>query len=244
MALCLPNENAEWLSALLGVINVFNTRGITAHAKLAYNGTGPHATRINLVDMVLAEHRGDPFMPYVLWLDDDNMVTPEIIRRWISFLDAHPEADIVVGWCWVNWGVEWHPSVGGFNEDESNVWMKLADVYEGGPAIRHVPNLSSGFPCVMMRREVLERLGATAFWLIPSDKHRYGAIPEDLAFFWRAKQAKLRCYLDPMARVGHLKKGLQEPTILYDNADPKLREMIDRVNGKPVQAPTEYHVNL
>jgi hypothetical protein len=43
-----------------------------------------------------------------------------------------------------------------------------------------------------------------------------------------------------MGKVGHLKTMLQEPTVLYQNADTKLKGMLDQVNGKPVEAPEEY----
>jgi hypothetical protein len=238
---CLPGDtfSMDWLAGMLSVQGVLNEIGFIVQPILGYT-SAPHVTRIAIAEAVLKDYAGERSCPYVLWLDDDNIVPVETIRRWVSEFDANPRMDIVVGWCWIQRGPQWVASVARFPEKGIPEFMGLKEIFEGGTKIREVPNLTSGFACVMMRREVLETLGAEAFIPVPDSDAPYGAKGEDASFFWRAKEKGLRSFVDPMGKVGHLKTMLQEPTVLYQNADTKLKGMLDQVNGKPVEAPEEY----
>ena len=242
VAVCLPNKNYDWLASIFNVQGALGKAGFDFAAMLGYSSTAD-ATRIGLARSVLDSFAQNPSTPYVLWIDDDNIVPPELIKRWVSEFDANPQMDILCGWCWIQRGVTWAPSVGVFKDPEPIcTWFTLQDIFQGGPEIRRVDNLASGFPCVMMRREVLEVLGPTAFRRIPCDKNDTGLVGEDFSFMWRAKEKGFRCYLDPMGKVGHLKLICQEPDILPAEAlaDPVLKQMREQVNGRPVLAPKEY----
>ena len=241
IAVCMPGEtfSSDWLCGMLSVQGVLEELGFNFKAFLAYS-SGPHVTRIALAHAVLGQYRGDPTCPYVLWFDSDNLVPIETIRRWVSEFDANPNMDILVGWCWIQRRGSWVPSVARFPEEGIPEFMGLKEIFEGGPEIREVKNLCSGFPCVMMRRHILEWLGPMAFVPIPDPDAVGGLKGEDASFFWRAKERGFRVFLDPMGKVGHLKLMCQEPPILYEQADKVLQGMLDRVNGTPVEAPEEY----
>jgi hypothetical protein len=241
IAVCLPGETfgLEWLAGIFSVQGVLDELGFNFQVFLGHF-SGAHVTRIALAESVLKQYGGDPSCPYVLWIDDDNIVPIETMRRWVSAFDSNPQMDILVGWCWIQAGPVWHPSVALFDHQQQAEWMPLTKIFEGGPEIREIENLCSGFPCVMMRREVLESLGPMAFSLIPNPALRYGLLGEDFSFFLRAKQKGFRAFLDPMGKVGHFKTIQQEPTVIYENADSKLQGMLDQVNGRPVEAPEEY----
>jgi hypothetical protein len=243
MALCLPGEvfRHEWLASIFNVIGALGELGFTAPVFMGYCAD-PHVTRMMMTDAVLERVKGDAFTPYVLWIDDDNIVPPETIRRWVSEFDANPKMDILCGWCWIQRGVEWSTSLATFGPGGiENKWLKLSEVFKGGVNIREVKDLASGFPCIMMRREVLETLGAKAFIPIPHEGATYGQLSEDFSFMYRAKEAGFRAFIDPLGKVGHLKIQSQEPTItLPENAPPIIKQWREKINGKSVEAPEEY----
>jgi hypothetical protein len=246
VAVCLPGEtfNYEWLASVFNVNGALNELGINSQVFLGHC-SGPHITRMMLTDAFLEKYSGDQSCPYVLWIDDDNLVPPDLIRRWISEFDANPKMDILAGWCWIQRfqrGVEWSSSLATFGADGlENKWLTLADIFNGGTGIREVKGLASGFPCVMMRREVLEVVGSAAFIPIANPKTKYGYVGEDFSFFWRAQAKGLRTFIDPLGKVGHLKFICQEPTLLLpDDASPEVKQWREKINGKPVVAPKEF----
>lgn len=238
---CLPGPDHERLATLFNLQGYLSSRGYNFSAVLGYTSS-PDVTRIELSKTALEDCRDHRDVPYILWLDDDNVLEPAQLGRMMDFLDAELQADIVVGWCWIRKGVLWSTSVGTFREDMHVDWMTLGDLARsdrGGAPFR-VDGLASGFPCVLMRREVLEHLGAEAFQRIPGD-FPYGSLGEDFSFFWRAHKAGMNCYVDPSCKVGHLKMQNQEPTLAIPagaTVPPIVKEWQERVNGKPVEVPT------
>ena len=238
VAVCLPGETFHWswLNGIFGLQNMLGYLGFDFLATLGHTSS-PHSTRISLAEAVLKYHEGDLRTPYVLWLDDDNILPVEVCRRWIEFMEATPQCDILVGWCWMERGPKWHVSLGTFNADGTVNYYDFADVMKNGPAIRPIKDLGSGFPCVLMRREVLETLGPHAFRPIPNENCEYGAMGEDFSFFWRAKEAGMRCYFDPLGKLPHLKTVSHEPTLLLSaDAPAEAHSMAQRINGKALEA--------
>ena len=245
---CLPGEtfHRDWLNGVFSLQNLFGHLGFDFTALLGYD-THAHVTRIAISESVLKFYGGDPRTkfyggdprtPYVLWLDDDNVMPVETAQRWIEFMEANPQCDVLVGWCWLPRQEQWHASVGTFNEDGTVNYFTLADVFKGGTAIRPVQDLGSGFPCVLMRREALETVGARAFTPIPNEHAEYGYMGEDFSFFWRCKEKGLRCYFDPLGKIAHMKTLCQEPTMLLKaDAPAEIQQIAERVNGKPVALP-------
>lgn len=256
IAFCLPGESFrfEWLR---GVMELFNTLGnANWQVNLCFGyTTSPYHTRINLTNDVLNRAAADFKPEYVFWLDDDNLIKPEDFMRLVAFLDQQPEADAISGWCWIRQKTRWGISCGMFSED-TQVHMKLFELPElfaegGKPRRMEV----GGFPAILMKYEVLEKLGAGAFQPVtkadlpellgdlprisePTDEWFSG---EDISFFLHARKAGLKIWVDPACKVAHLKFISQEPDIqLFRDTPEALKQWREQVNGKAIPAPANY----
>ena len=240
IAVCLPGESFhyEWMASMLSVQGKLMELGFDFKAIFSYS-TLPHVTRMSLTESVLQYHAGDRLTPYVLWIDDDNIVPVSVIERWVKFFEANEQCDILTGWCWIQRGLESRISVGTINPDGTLAHFSLEQLFSSRE-IRKVDGLAGGFPCVMMRREVLERLGAKAFIPIPAPESAHGQLGEDLSFFTRANEAGMNLYVDPFGKVGHLKVQSLEPPVIYDVNNPEARAIVEQVRGKHVHAPEAY----
>ena len=240
IAVCLPGESFdwEWINSMLGVQGKLLELGFNFQALFCYS-TLPHVTRMSLAEGVLQYHAGDRSTPYVLWIDDDNIVPVSVIERWVKFFEANDQCDILTGWCWIQRGPEWRVSVGTINPDGTLAHFSLEQLFSARE-IRKVNKLAGGFPCVMMRREVLERLGAKAFIPIAAPESTHGQLGEDLSFFTRANDAGMNLYVNPFGKVGHLKLMSQEPPVLYDVQNPEARAIVEQMRGQHVHAPEVY----
>lgn len=240
---CMPGEDHERITNLFQMERAANEQGFAGFTVIAGYTSSPDVTRISMAETALDHCAGNPATPYVFWMDDDNLIAPEQLKRLIAFLDAHPQtADIVVGWCWIRKGNEWTPSVGAFTEEMKASWFTVADLLRSNGEPFLVDGLASGFPCVMMRREVLERLGPRAFCRIPVPEEiaKWGFLGEDFSFFWRAKAAGFRCWVDPQCKVPHIKPTAQEPHMLLPPGaaiTPEVRAWLEQVNGTPLEMP-------
>ena len=148
----------------------------------------------------------DPRPDYVLWLDDDNLATPDQVDLLFADLDAHPEFGVVAGWCWVHDREQKHfqVSAGHWSFDGSH-WRPF-DPMEF-PTLQTVqPAEVTGFPCVLMRGSVLGQLGPRPFLTgILDERLPFGIGGEDLAFCRACRDASVRIGVDPEVRVQHLK---------------------------------------
>ena len=241
MVLCLPTPNFEEVGNALQIAGKSESLGFEVNALPGYTSS-PDVTRMGLAESALKFWGGDPLAPYVLWKDDDNLVLPEQLERLIRFLDNTPRADIVVGWCWIKHGESYTTSAGRFRDNMHVEWLTLQDMLGGNAAgdPLHIARLASGFPCVLMRRQVLEKLGPRAFVKIPRDDFQYGAMGEDFSFFWRAHEAGFCAYIDPLCKVGHIKPELQEPDLKLPpggELPPIVEKWRQGVNGNRVEVP-------
>jgi hypothetical protein len=236
VAVCLPHHDFQWLTALFSVQNVMAHQGFDFNAMLAYTSGTTDITRMAITDSVLRYHADDKATPYVFWLDQDNIIAPELMQRWLQFMDNTPDCDILVGWCWIPRDGKWSTSVGRFDEDGTVSHFSFQDIIRPGQQIRHEPDLGSGFPAVLMRREVLEKLGSQAFTRIPNENAPYGTMGEDFSFFWRAKEKGLRVFLDPLGKITHLRYIPEEPTLLLNqNAPPPVEQIFKEAGGVPLK---------
>ena len=99
IGICLPGEHfsAAWVSNWTNLFMSLLASGYDPAPLFGYS-SNVFVTRASLaMEMV---HSAVP-IDYVLWIDDDNIVTPEIFQRLKKDLDEHPEADMVAGWCWI-----------------------------------------------------------------------------------------------------------------------------------------------
>lgn len=233
IALCLPGETFSFRY----MFAMFATRDYLQAANFIVEDYGAHttnvySTRIELADAVIQRGMSPEF---VLWVDDDNVISPENASMLIADLDAHPELDWVAGCCWCDTGdYENHPFVLSFGRQgpklECNLfgvedWCKFQAAKKLSVTSDDVaPDaLWSGMPVVLMRGSMLERLGWEAFKPMLGDYHR-GFTSEDTTFFYRAHQAGIKGAVDLRVMVPHLKlRGIQ-PQILPASEREKVLE--------------------
>ncbi len=143
----------------------------------------------------------------VLWIDDDNLLLASQFEMLLNDLDTHPELSGVVGWCWI------HPdarmSCGAFAENGASVSFDYDKVMAADSDL--IPVDWSGFPIVLHRGNVIEKIGAFPFRPLLNDAWSTGMSGEDTSFFQRAADAGLKFVCDRRVKVPHLKYGNPEP---------------------------------
>ena len=252
IAFMLPGESFrfEWLASLLELGVAVGDSGWAIQRFLGYTSSC-YSTRINLTDDLLEKSKLLP-PKYVFWLDDDNLIKPEQFMRLLNFLESNPQADGIVGWCWIRHKERWSTSCGKFWTDDGVhlAPMELSDLYAGGPTPKPIDY--SGFPAVLLRYEVMKHLGANAFRpYTVRDAGVSGVLTgeqikrvrdhwfagEDTSFFLRAREQGMRFFVHPDCKVAHLKMHSQEPDIqLYADTPVELKQWREQVNGKAVPA--------
>lgn len=239
---CLPGKDYERLGCVLNLVGAAQSMGFDFKTILGY-ASSPDSCREMIAKDALHYTEHDPAQyPYVFWQDDDNITTPEQLIRLVGFLENNPHADLIVGWCWIRRNEGWTTSLAQFTDDMGARWLSPQDVFGSGDAPQPVNGLASGFPCVLMRREVLERIGGEGFRKIPAPKSAFGCIGEDFSFMWRAWRAGVKCYFDPACKVAHLKVQPQEPDLMpFVQQFPKeVQDARRAINGNPVDIPQGF----
>lgn len=204
IAVCLPGEtfSMHWVMGWTSVLGYLaGELGYTVHPVFGFT-SNVHCTRMELTKGLC-----DPRPDLVLWIDDDNVVKAEDVAQLIQDLEEHPELDGVVGCCWCDHDQDpQKPPVLSCGRQDLEMRM-LRFTREDVEAAKGplVPIDWSGFPCVLLRYRVIERLGPEAFLPIVDPKLRYGFSSEDTSFFWAARQAGFKFAVDLRVKVPHLK---------------------------------------
>ena len=238
VAICTPGETfrMEWVAARLALDAALTAAGYTLVPLMSYS-SNVYKTRMNLSKSLLELAANVERPDYVLWIDDDNIVLPEQALRLLSWLETHGRADGVTGWCWIKKGNDWITSVGRFNAD-GVTWRPatVGDLFHGEvDSERQAPKgvTMLGFPCFLLRFEVMEHLGWKAFRPMLTDATEEGFTGEDGAFCARAMRAGLKFYVDPMVKVQHIKpQGLEPDAPALESLCTEYRAC---VNGLPVE---------
>jgi hypothetical protein len=155
---------------------------------------------------------------YILWIDDDQVLSLEGLQRLILDLEQRPEFDGVAGWAWCTGNIygsaEPHLSCGTWDEDGSPARFDQAELFSGPDDLK--PISYSGFPAVLMRGRVLESMPERPFLPIFDEKHfpPWGMSGEDAAFFFRGTEAGLKFAVDRRVKVPHLKLRCAEPVAI------------------------------
>jgi hypothetical protein len=144
---------------------------------------------------------------YVLWIDDDNLLTPAHFEMLLNDLETHPELAGVVGWCWIH--PEARMSCGAFDAWHSAISFDYHKVMEQDANL--IPIDWSGFPIVLHRASVIEDIGPFPFRPILNDGWTTGMSGEDTSFFERCGEKGLKFVCDRRVKVPHLKYGNPEP---------------------------------
>jgi hypothetical protein len=222
IVLCLPGEHFErrWVAALIRLYGHL----ILAHDFAIWDMFGytsnVYATREEIRLMVRSL---DPKPDLLLWLDDDNLVTPEQFDMLLRDLDGAPDIDGVTGWCWIHddekqrFNVScglWSPDHLHWRSFESRTWPK---------ELEPRPVEVTGFPCFLMRYSALEKAGDSPFLPILDGRLRHGMTGEDLSFCLAAEKGGARFVADPRVRVTHLKMVEVEPVFEAEGAPEPIK---------------------
>jgi hypothetical protein len=226
VVLCLPGESFrnEWVGTMFQTIQSLGNMGYITAPHWCYT-SNVYCTRIELAQGAL-EFR--PKADYILWVDDDNLVTADQVQILIDDLESHPELGGVTGWCWCDHnetdGViasTWRMSVGRQSWPDLKCLRLTAEdlqnAFEVSPLITSddmAPHAFwSGFPCVLLRRETLERMGPSAFAPM-SLPVNYGFTGEDTSFFINAHRMGVKFAVDIRIKVPHVKWRAIEPVFV------------------------------
>lgn len=214
IAVCIPGEwyHASWIAE--------NALALMCHLLARFKNVWPVMPQMSNVHM--ARHACFEYIKscpqkvdYVLWIDDDNLVSPQAFETLLNDLECLPDLAGVVGWCWI------HPdarvSCGPFDErgacqsfDYEKMMADPADLIPLYPQPGDKGGWS-GFPLVLHRGSVIDDIGPFPFRAILNDEWRTGMTGEDVAFFMKANEAGLKFALDKRVKIPHLKFGNPEP---------------------------------
>jgi hypothetical protein len=251
MVMCLPGETfrSELVGSRFQLIE-------DAKARTRFGIVAPHwcftsnvyATRIELAKKALEFPTITPEADLVFWADDDNPVDFQQLSFLIADLDARPDLDMVVGWCWCDHAeaedsqaTKWVMSCGRQGV-QSLVCLRFAGsdfdaaIERGSFLISSddiVPHrFWSGFPCVLMRRSALARLGPLAFAPILDSRAKDGYTSEDTSFFWNVGELGLKVAVDIRVQVPHIKWRGITPQYVPERE----RGQVEKVQGRKFEA--------
>lgn len=211
MVVCLPGERfcSTWVHCWTTLITSLG-QSFTMSPIFGFS-SNVHVTRACMWNEIL---KSAPLPDYVLWIDDDNLVTPYDIQRLIQDLEANPEFDLVAGWSWIMsdvWeGDDARVSVG----NSEGRALKYTDLMAGDDDLKEVSY--TGFPVVLHRGELLHKAGDNPFCPILDAQHAYGFMSEDKSFCHHARENGCRIVVDRRVRVPHLKLRDAVPKIISD----------------------------
>jgi hypothetical protein len=203
IAVCISGEwfPASWLVAWTELMQLTRYHDLVITFATSSN---VHVTRMELAKQALSIR---PQADYILWIDDDNIVTPQQVLQLITDLEHVPHASLVAGWTITGAPVlhsnERTLSCGRFKPTGITVPMAEDGLLGGVEDLKEVDY--TGFPVVLMRRSLLEELGAAAFAPLLNTHHRYGFHSEDVSFCSRARDEGHRLFVDRRVAVPHLK---------------------------------------
>lgn len=211
LAVCLPGETFShiWMACWTTLVNELG-KHFDMHPVFAWS-SNVHVTRACMYKEVI---NVIPGFDYILWLDDDNLLSFPQFTMLLNDLMIMPEADMVVGWCWVQpdvyEGREAVTSAG--RMDERGTTMPYAELMEGEKDVKEIG--WSGFPVVLMRGGIEEKAGENPFVPIVDPTHEYGFASEDKSFCLHARAGGCRIFVDRRVKVPHLKIRDAEPKVI------------------------------
>lgn len=217
IATCCPGETFHmlWVIAwheLQGGMTS-NGYGVAAHWG---HCSDVYVTRSMIADGVMQNLN---LYDYILWVDDDNLVSWDQVKLLIEDLDTFPDISMVAGWCYVQKDkTRTVPSVGNFI-DQRYVELSIEELEESRKLIEID---CTGFPVVLMRPTALILAGERPFQPRVGPQYgRWGKTGEDISFCLNLKENGGRIFVDPRVRVAHLKVGPVEyvrPTTILPEA--------------------------
>ena len=204
LAVCLPGR--EWPLEFMSMWTDMVMR-LVSTVPLNLTPIFGAGSDISVVRHMLAQRvLNDLAVPadFVLWIDSDNVLPFPYLLEMLRTLDTRPEISAVSAWCWLLYPAG-RISCGSLDAKRLIVPLDHAAMMAAPDDLQEVEY--TGFPAVLMRREVLEQAGANPFCPMVSDQFTYGKSGEDYAFCARARQNGARFFVDRRLKVDHLKLG-------------------------------------
>ena len=217
LAICAPGETfsrmwvAYWTSLITTLDKTFDME-----AGGATSGVGPlfsYSTNVYVTrGSMLKELIKSPVKPdLVLWLDDDNLVTPAQVYQLAQDLAEQPDLDAVAGWCFLEKQDAVCISAGHFDATDQIEFMTYDKLIAGKDDVQQIGG--TGFPVILMRYRLLEKVGLTGFYPRFSEHYRWGFSGEDISFCLAAREAGSKLAVDRRIEVPHLKLGQFRPQV-------------------------------
>ncbi len=182
----------SWTSLLPHLMGRFNLRLLFGYHSDVY------AMRNWMTDRILE----DP-TDFVLWIDDDNLVTPQAFDELWRVATEPGAPSVVAGWCWV------------YDQGKQEYWLSCGEIDDGGKCRPADPRkfddrepyqvAYTGFPVVLHRASLLH---SGIF------SHYFPYQGEDVAFCRRISEKGLTIGIATKVLVPHLKTVAVQPNML------------------------------
>lgn len=203
IGVCFTGERFEgaWLDGFLALYDHLSALGFEVHRLRGYT-SNVYETREGVRRAIMNAGADKPDL--YLWLDDDNILTPAHFDQLLADIEAHPEVDGVLGWCWIHRADKtgFMVSCGEWAPDYLH-WNPFPPSFANESGLRPVE--CGGLPVILMRLSALEKAGDGAFLPILDNRLDHGISGEDMCFFHRASEGGAKFLVDPQVRVPHLK---------------------------------------
>lgn len=201
IALCVPGESHGWFweSHMLDLQSYLIFRGFEVGGMFSV-ASNPHVVRAALSEAILSAPRPIDFL---LWVDDDQIITPPQFERMLARLRGLPAGSMVAAWTWMDQSPV-AISAGILTADGQDTLTIPPDQLFAADGLIEVE--WTGFPAVLMSTETLKLAGRLPFAPIPAPNSRWGFSGEDIAFCVNAKRrGGVRIFVEPKVFVPHLK---------------------------------------
>lgn len=215
IGICTPGEwfSVYWVDHWERLFRHLLETGWGIHSRRGYS-TAVHVARASMAGSIL---QALPKCDFILWIDDDNLLTVGHFEMLVADLESAEKTDPAVGMV-----VAWCPMKCEDNGNELRVSCGLVDSVAGHVSVPHEALMDvphdlvqvdwSGFPVVLMRPWALEKAGGDkSFVPIVDETTPWGCLYEDMAFCKRYKEAGGKILVDRRVRVPHLKLQPAEP---------------------------------
>lgn len=202
ICVCLPGESfsRQWVMAWTALLATLSQKFILLPPIFGYSSS-PDVTRTGMREEILK----GPIPDFILWLDDDNILTPEQLLTLFADLEEHSDVSLVAGW---SWDADGKTITAGRVLSDGTCGRIEQHTLGSGPHDLFKVDWT-GFPAVLMRGSLMVDAGPKAFIPIPNDIHPWYRYGEDISFCLNVKDKLL--VIDRRVRVPHLKLGDNEP---------------------------------
>jgi hypothetical protein len=198
LAVCLPGEtfHAYWFSSWMKLYGGLCQSGAFGQIQLHTSfTTDVYHNRNALAGDVM---KASPMARYVLWMDDDNVLTAQQFFELYRVLYEQPDMQMVAAWAWCRLrGGGYMLSFGNWQDNGQTISAE-EDALTGNPETVGY----TGFPAVLMRSGLLQRLSPAPF---SKDIFLHPGAGEDAAFCRRAYLAGYPPVVHTGIRSEHLK---------------------------------------